>query len=114
MKTDTYTKTILTIIAIALCIIVIKDLTIIPKAYANESPLTSNYGLVPINEDGTITVKLDTSDEIDVNIKGVSTYDQLRVDINKISTSEELNINIDEVGGSYVSSGGPIKVKLQN
>lgn len=114
MKTDTYTKVILTIIAIALSIIVIKDTNIISKAYAGESSIPSNYGLVPLNDDGTITVKLDTSDEIDVNIKGISTYDQLRVDINKISTSEELNINLDEVGGSYVSSGGPIKVKLQN
>lgn len=114
MKTDTYTKVVLTVIAIALSIIVIKDTNVIPKAYASKSSIPSNYGLVPLNDDGSITVKLDASDEIDVNIKGVSTYDQLRVDINKISTSEELNINLDEVGGGYVSSGGPIKVKLQN
>ncbi|MFD2564217.1 MULTISPECIES: hypothetical protein [Aquimarina] len=115
MKTDTYTKSVLTIIAVCLSIIVLKDIDIIPKAYAEGSTTTlSNYGLVPVNEDGTITVKLDTSNEIDVNIKSISTYDKLKVDLNQISTSEELNVNIDEIGGSYVSSGGPIKVKIQN
>ncbi|WP_299255828.1 hypothetical protein [uncultured Aquimarina sp.] len=113
MKTDSYTKAILTIIAVCLGIIVLKEINIIPKAYANNTS-TSNYGIVPINDDGTITVKLDTSDEIDVNIKGINTYDMLKVDINKVSTSDELNINIDEIGGTYVSSGGPIKVKIQN
>lgn len=36
MKTDTYTKTILTIIAICLTINVVKDYDIIPSAYASE------------------------------------------------------------------------------
>ena len=38
-----------------------------------------NYGLVPLNEDGSITVKLSASDEIDVNITDISTYDKLYV-----------------------------------
>jgi len=113
MKTDMYTKSILTIIALCLSIIVLKDINIIPKAHANTTT-SVNYGLVPVNDDGTITVKLDTSDNIDVNIKSIKTYDKLKVDINSVSTSDELSINIDEVGGSYVTSGGPIKVKLQN
>ncbi|MBQ4818496.1 hypothetical protein [Aquimarina sp. MMG016] len=114
MKNDTYTKTVLTIIAICLTIIAIKDLEIIPRAYANEINNPNSYKLVPVNEDGSITVKLINSDEIDVNIKNIETYDKLKVDINTISTRDELDINIDEIGGSYVSSGGPIKVKLQN
>lgn len=114
MTNDIYTKTILTVIAICLTIIVIKDLEVIPKAYANEVSNPNSYKLVPVNEDGSITVKLINSDEIDVNIKNIETYDKLKVDINTISTRDELDINIDEIGGSYVSSGGPIKVKLQN
>ncbi len=114
MKTDNYTKFILTIIAICLSCIVLEDINIIPKAYAEGTATSSNYGLVPINKDGTITVKLDNTNEIDVNIRSIDTYDKLKVDINKISTTDELNINIDEIGGSYVSSGGPIKVKIQN
>jgi len=113
MKNDVYTKFIFTIIAICLTIIVVRDISIVPNAYANNSA-SKNYGIVPINEDGTITVRLSSANEIDVNIKNIDTYDKLKVDLNSISTRDELDINIDEIGGSYVSSGGPIKVKLQN
>ncbi len=113
MKTDNYTRFIFTIIAICLVIIVIRDIEIIPKAHANNTP-TTNYGIVPINTDGSITVRLSNTNEIDVNIKNIDTYDKLKVDLNSISTRDELDINIDEIGGSYVSSGGPIKVKVQN
>ncbi|TPN85922.1 hypothetical protein [Aquimarina algicola] len=113
MKNDKYTKFILTIIAICLVILVFKDANIVPKAHASDSIITK-YGLVPINEDGSITVKISNTDEIDVNIKNIDTYDRLKVDLNEISTRNELDINIDEVGGSSLSSSGPIKVKIQN
>lgn len=105
MKADTYTKAVLTIIAVCLTLLTLQQIEIIPKAYASNSGNTNNlafgnYGLVPLNEDGSITVKLSSSSEIDVNITGVQ-------------TSEELNINIDEIGGSYVSSGGPIPVQIK-
>ncbi|MDY8136540.1 hypothetical protein [Aquimarina sp. 2201CG5-10] len=114
MKTDTFSKTILTIIAACLVIIVLRDINMIPKAHASTSSTSIGYGLVPVNEDGSITVRLSNYDVIDVNIKDIDTYDKLKVDLNSISTNEELDINIDEVGGSYLSSGGPIKVKVQN
>ncbi len=113
MKTDMYTKFIFTLIAICLVIIVVRDLEIIPKAHANSSTGTT-YGSIPINSDGSINVRLSNTDEIDVNIKNIATYDKLKVDLNAISTRDELDVNIDEIGGSYVSSGGPVKVKLQN
>ena len=112
MKIDNYTKFLLTVITISLVIIVVRDIEIIPKAYANTST-NSAYGIIPINEDGSITVRLSSADEIDVNIKNIDTYDKLRVDINDISTQDELPINLEEIGGYPVSSGGPIKVKLQ-
>ena len=105
MKTDFYTKTVLTIIALCLSILTLQNIDIIRKAYASESnkninldPL-KNYGLVPINADGTINVNIKSSSEMDVNISN-------------ITTSDELDINIDEVGGGYVSHGGPIKVDV--
>lgn len=113
MKTDTYTKFIITVIAICLVIIIIRDTDMISKAYANTPSLT-NYGLIPINDDGSINVKLVNSNEIDVNIKNIDTYDELKVNLTSVDTRDELDINIDEIGGSYVSSGGPIKVKVQN
>lgn len=98
MKTDTYTKIILTVIAFCLVVIVVRQVNIVPEAQANQ-PAYTNYGLVPLNEDGSITVKLSPADVMDVNIKGISTRD-------------ELDINIDEVGGSSLYSS-PIPVKIK-
>ncbi|PQJ19642.1 hypothetical protein [Tenacibaculum sp. SG-28] len=106
MKIDIYTKILLTVIAVNLTIITIKDLNVIPSIHASTSIDSSefvprtNYGLVPLNADGTISVSLTNSKAIDVNIVGIDTYD-------------ELDINIDEIGGGYLSHGGPISVKIE-
>ena len=120
MRSDLYTKTVLTIIAICLTINIVTELEIIPSAYASEvivSPLeTSKYKLVPINESGTIDVRIVdiyTSDELNVNIKNIDTYDELKVNLNSIDTDDELDINIDEIGGLWVQSGGPIPVQIK-
>ncbi|MEO7978002.1 hypothetical protein [Flavobacterium sp.] len=97
MKTDVYTKIVLTVIAICLSILTLQNVDIIPKTYAAETKkngdilTTKNYGLVPLNSDGTI----------DVNIT-------------RITTTDELDVNIDEIGGGYVSNGGPIPVNIKN
>ena len=119
MKTDTYTKSILTIIAICLSINVVQQLDIIPSAYAAETDTTpdieTQYRLVPINEFETMDVRIvdiNTYDELNVNIKSVDTYDELKVNLKSIDTSDELDVNIDEIGGGWVNNGGPIKVKI--
>ena len=86
MKLDLYTKTILTVIAICLTINVLKDFDIMPKAYANE-PIKNqqnllpnkNYGLIPVNADGTIDVNIKSSTVMDVDISEISTWDKMRV-----------------------------------
>ena len=97
MKTDLYTKTVLTIIAFCLVVIVIKDADIMPKAHAatpnTALPLGVNYGLVPLNPDGSIDVNF--PDKIDVNIVGINTWD-------------ELDVNIDEVGGTTIRGYLPV------
>jgi len=120
MKSDLYTKTVLTIIAICLSINVITGLELIPSAYASEtivSPMvTSEYKLVPINESGTMDVRIvdiNTSDELNVNLKNIDTYDELKVNLKSIDTDDELDINIDEIGGLWVHSGGPIPVQIK-
>jgi len=81
MKLDLYTKSILTVIAICLTINVLKDFDIMPKAYAserlkNEPNLlpNKNYGLIPVNADGTIDVNIKTSSTMDVNIVEVDRF----------------------------------------
>ncbi len=110
MKTDTYTKTILTIIAICLTINVVKDFNFIPTAYANEKELQK-----PITDVMDVRiVDINTYDELNVNLKSVDTYDEVKVNLKKIETTDELDVNIDEIGGGWVSNGGPIKVKMSN
>lgn len=120
MKSDIYTKTLLTIIAICLTINIIKEFEIIPSAFASENTNTidtvTEYRLVPINEFNTIDVRIvdiNTHDELNVNIKSIDTYDEIRVNITSIDTSDELDVNIDEIGGKWVTNGGPINVKIE-
>ena len=123
MKTDRYTKVVLTIIAVCLSINTLSRMEIIPSAYANNptdlliNPETPRYGLVPLNEDGLIDVNIkdiSTYDELNVNLKGIDTYEKMPVTIKGIDTSDELDVNLDEIGGGWISSGGPLKVQVQN
>ncbi|MFK7950396.1 MAG: hypothetical protein AB8G11_22595 [Saprospiraceae bacterium] len=128
MKIDRYTKFILTVIAFCLVVLTLNNVDIFPKAYANDAMnYGGNYGLVPMNEDGSINVRLqgideaideldvnivgiDTYDELEVNIVEVNTNDELKVELTEISTSDELDINIDEVGG-WVVNGGKLPIE---
>ena len=105
MKTDFYTKTVLTIIALCLSILTLQNIDIIPKTYASEPNKSiniepsKNYGLVPINADGSINVNIKSIDaEMDVNIT-------------EISTNDELNVNIEEVGGFDTFGKVPVSIK---
>ena len=89
MNLDLYTKSVLTVIAICLTINVLKDFDIMPKAYANETVPSiinkqkllpnTNYGLIPVNSDGTIDVNIKSSSEMKVDISTISTWDKMRV-----------------------------------
>ena len=107
MKTDLYTKIILTIIAICLSYNVISDIELIPSVYAAENTtapmISSEYRLVPVS----------ATETIDVRIVDINTYDELKVNITSIDTSDEMDINLDQIGGSWLSSGGPINVKIK-
>ena len=109
MKTDTYTKTILTIIAICLTFNVVKDLNLIPSAYANKSK-----EIEPINNVMDVRlVDINTYDQLNVNLKSINTYDEMKVNIKKVETSNALDVNIKEVGGRWITSGSPIPVKVK-
>jgi len=59
MKNQKLTNTLLGVIAINLTFLTLLQLNLFPTAYANStSPVNANYGLVPLNPDGSISVKL--------------------------------------------------------
>tara|TARA_B100001057_G_scaffold227051_1_gene227451 strand:- start:277 stop:540 length:264 start_codon:yes stop_codon:yes gene_type:complete len=75
MKTNKLKNIFLGIIAINLTLLTLIQLNIWPTTVnANELNSTLNYGLVPLNEDGSINVKLSSSDVIDVNIDDVDRW----------------------------------------
>jgi hypothetical protein len=127
MKTDLYTKTILTIIAICLSINIVKDFDIIPAAFAgntsvindsiyNTSAIDNTYRLVKVSDAETLDVRIvdiNTYDELNVNIKSIDSYDEMKVNIKSIDTQDELDVNIDEVAGAAVSTYNPIPVKIK-
>ncbi|MEO1434850.1 MAG: hypothetical protein AAFV80_04895 [Bacteroidota bacterium] len=105
-QSENYLKGVLTVIAICLILLTLSALDLMPKAHANKGNnpydrVTQNYGLVPVNSDGSITVRLSPHSEIDVNIADISTRD-------------ELNVNVSEIGGGFVSHGGPIPVEIDD
>ena len=118
MKTDLYTKTVLTIIAIALVALVFKNGNIVNEAKADKVNF-SRYASIPLNEDGSINVKMVS--DMDVNLKsigGSSVYGAIPINLKEIAGSSfygTLPINIKEYGGSSVSSSGlPINIESLN
>lgn len=103
MKIDTYTRIILTVIAINLCIITVNQLNLVSVAQAGQEKAvyslpTANYGIMPLNEDGTVDVNIksfSTGGIIDVNIKeigGYSTYGEIEVKIK----DQPIEVEIEE------------------
>ena len=70
MTLDTYTKTVLTVIMICLTVLTLQSIGVFPTVTAASTTRNKSYGLVPLNPDGSITVRLNTT-VIDVNIKQI-------------------------------------------
>ena len=104
MKTDRYTKIILTVIAACLVINILNSIDVIPKAYANSNNKeniipNTNYAMIPVNEDGSINVTLKSNARMDVNLVGIRTNDDL-----------DVNVDLERIGGRYLYGELPIKV----
>ncbi|MES2593020.1 MAG: hypothetical protein V4608_14150 [Bacteroidota bacterium] len=119
MKPDLYTKTVLTVIATALVLLVLQNTIIFNEAKADKINFNS-FSSVPINPDGSINVKL-ISEQMDVNIKsigGSSVYGALPMNLKEISGSSfngTLPVNFKELGGNAISSSGlPVNIESVN
>lgn len=92
MKSDWYLKSVLTIIAFALTILVLQNADIIPSATASEQ--ISTY-----------------PDMIDVRVKDWDVYGEIDVNVRKWDLNDEIDVNIEEVGGWYIHNG-VLKVQI--
>ena len=84
MKSNKLKNLFLAIIALNLTLITLFQLNIWPST-ANATDFNANYGLVPLNKDGSVNVNLASSNTIDVNISeiggGFVSYGKLKVEI---------------------------------
>lgn len=70
------------------------------------------YGLVPVNADGSVNVRIQSAERLGVSIEDISTFDNLEVTLDEIDTYDELEVDIQEVGNSSVSNGAvPVRVR---
>ncbi|CAN5493291.1 hypothetical protein BH10BAC1_BH10BAC1_19270 [soil metagenome] len=117
MKTDLYTKTVLTVIAVALIGLFFKNGNIVSEAKADK--MYSKYASIPVNLDGSINVKM--LSDMDVNIRSVggsSVSGTIPINLKEVGGSSfygTLPINLKEYGGNSVSSNGlPVNIESLN
>lgn len=112
MKTSFYLQFILSVIAINLTLLTLKQFDIIPSANATTAPIApittaaTDVNIVSINGQSVfggnlpIVIKdIETNDKLAVEVKGWQTYDMPQIELKKISTSDKLPV---EVKNSYV------------
>lgn len=115
MKTDFYTKTILTVVAIALLALVFQKTNPINEARADKTDF-NKFASVPVNEDGSINVKIISDMDVNIHsIGGSSVYGALPINLKEIGGSSfygSIPVNLKEFNGSSVSSGGlPVNIE---
>lgn len=113
MKTDIYTKSVLTLIAAALCTIAVQNMNLFPEAKAAGG--INSFASVPVNADGSINVRM--VDVMDVNLSrigGSSVYGAIPVNLKEMAGHSfygAMPVNIKEVSGSSVSSYIPVNIQ---
>lgn len=100
MKTDLYTKIMLSIIAVSLSVLAFRQAEIIPRAQAETTNFpagkTANYAMIPVNEDGSIDINLKSlpNESVNVDIESFPYNAKLDIDISEISTYDNLRVDI--------------------
>lgn len=108
MKTDLYTKVILTVIAVSLSVIAIQN--IFPSRTASASHASG------FNADGSMNVRVISDMDVNINkIGGSSVYGALPINLKEVSgssiSSYGVPVNIEAVNGSSIYDAIPVKNK---
>jgi len=113
MKTDAYTKIVLTVIAACLLMLVVQHAGSIiqPVKGSQEQGAANHFARVPVNADGSNDVRVQGTGKImDVNVVRVS-GNSAREGLPIKPGQHSLNINVEEVGGYQVYGAIPVKNK---
>ena len=114
MKTDAYTKVVLTVIAVSLITLVLQNMNAIPDAQASgRATQSQRMAEVPVNKDGTIDVRIQggMQDKImDVNLVRVA-GNNVRKGVPIMPYEHAKNVNIEELGGYQVYGQLPVKMQ---
>ncbi|MBI3503007.1 MAG: hypothetical protein HY063_14550 [Bacteroidetes bacterium] len=114
MKTDFYTKTVLTVIAGALTIIAFQNEEIFTSANAGKA---AGFISVPVNPDGSINVKFSETMKVNISeVGGNYIYNSIPINVKEldgssISGSYGLPVNIKALSGSSIYDALPVKMK---
>ena len=100
MKLIKYLNAVLTVIAFCLVVICFAITGLIPTASANEP--TKKFAAVPVNADGTITVRFSPAETMNVNIEKVG---------DRRISGGNIDVNVNQVGGYTVYGKIPVEVK---
>lgn len=101
-RPDFYLKAVLTVIALCLVVLTFDSLGFFPRAVASGPAVATQYGMVPLNADGSITVRL-ANDVMDVNIKQVD---------GRSLFSNSIPVDVRAVDGSGIFNGAvPVQVR---
>jgi len=115
MKTDLYTKSVLSVIAAALVVLVVQNTK--PNEAKADNPNFNHFASVPVNDDGSINVKMVSDMDVNIHsIGGSSVYGALPVNVKELggsSCSGALPVNMKELGGSSISSSSGLPVNIE-
>jgi hypothetical protein len=104
-----YLNTVLTVIAVCLVLITFAVTGILPSAKAGETG--PRFVSVPVNPDGSVTVKFLQGQTIDVNIDEINGSSVSGSKL-PIATSSAIDVNIEEIDGRSVTfSSLPVKLE---
>lgn len=115
MKQDYYTKTVLTVIAVALVALVFQNAKTVNVAKAEKTNF-NKFATIPINDDGSINVKM--AGDMDVNLRtigGSPIYGSIPINLKEINGSSfygSIPFNLKEVGGSSINTTYGIPVNI--
>ncbi len=74
----------------------------------------TNFGLIPLNEDGSINVRImESVSPMKVSIEDINTWDELHVEITGIDTNDELETTIESISSFAFFHTAPIRVKVE-